>query len=479
MEAILRGILGISILIGFLYLCSSNRKAIDWKLVGMALLLQIVFCIAVLKNEYVRGFFSVIAGFFVSVLSFTKEGASFLFGGLLNTSTVGYVFACQVLPTIIFFSALSSMLFYLGILQRIVYGIAFVMSKVMRLSGAESTAAAANIFIGQTEAPLLVKPYIEKMTKSELLCLMVGGMATIAGGVLAAYIGFLGGESQESQQDFATHLLTASIMSAPAAILAAKILCPETEEVDTNLEVSKDKLGSNLLDAISIGTSDGLKLAVNVGAMLIVFIALMAMFNTIFSSTIGAAIGWNAVGESWSLFAGDPNILAGEVVKWDNATKQFMLYKDGATAPSGVANFSRISLNMYVNQMTEGRFAGFNLEYLLGLIMSPVAWILGTSTQDMVIVGQLLGKKTIINEFVAYADIPAVSEHISYKSKIIATYALCGFANFASIGIQIGGIGALAPSKRTVLAELGVKALIGGTIACFLTAAIAGMMYSH
>lgn len=478
MEAILRGLLGVAVMIGVLYLLSSNRKAIDWKLVGMALTLQIVFCVAVLKNEYVRGFFSIIAGFFVSVLSFTREGASFMFGGLLDTSSVGYVFACQVLPTIIFFSALSSMLFYLGILQRIVYGIAFVMSKVMRLSGAESTAAAANIFIGQTEAPLLIKPYIEKMTKSELLCLMVGGMATIAGGVLAAYIGFLGGESQESQQDFATHLLTASIMSAPAAILAAKMLCPETEEVDTNLEVSKDKLGSNLLDAISIGTTDGIKLAVNVAGMLIVFIALMAMFNAIVSGTIGSYIGWGMDG-SWSFFASDPNLALNEVVKWDNATKQWMVYAAGATEPNGVANISRISLNMYINQITAGRFTGFNLEYFLGLIMSPIAWILGTSVADMAIVGQLLGKKIIINEFVAYADIPSVSEHISYKSKIIATYALCGFSNFASIGIQIGGIGALAPSKRAVLSELGVKALIGGTIACFLTAAIAGMMYSH
>ena len=475
MEDILRGILGISVLLGILYIFSANRKAIDWKLVIMALVMQIGLGLAILKIGFVRGVFELISGGFIKLLNFTEQGSNFMFGGLLDVSNVGYVFACQVLPTIIFFSAFSSILYYFGILQRVIYYMALGMSKVMRLSGAESIAAAANVFIGQTEAPLVIKPYLDKMTKSEMLCLMVGGMATIAGGVLAAYIGFLGGEDAAARQEFATHLLTASIMSAPAAILAAKILYPETEEVDTNLEVPRSSIGSNLLEAISNGTTDGLKLAVNVGAMLIVFIALMAMLNAMCSGTIGAWIGWG-IDDSWSWFASDPNVdtAIGEYVRWNVEQKQWILF--GNAGEIGPIDVSRISLNMLVDQSTEGRFANFNIEYILGVIMAPIAWILGTPTDDILIIGQLLGKKTILNEFVAYADIPSVSGFISQKSKIIATYALCGFANFASIGIQLGGIGAIAPNRKTVLAEFGIKALIGGTIACFLTATIAGML---
>lgn len=475
MEDILRGIFGLTVLIGFLYLCSANRKAIDWKLVGIALSMQILFGIAVLKIDFVSNIFDFIGKGFVSVLTFTKEGSQFVFGNLLDFDTVGFIFAFQILPTIIFFSALSSILYYLGILQRIIYGLAFVMSKVMRLSGAESLAAAANVFIGQTEAPLVIKPYLNRMTKSELLCLMVGGMATIAGGVLAAYIGFLGGDNIEAQQEFARHLLTASIMSAPAAILAAKILYPETEEVDTNLEIPRESIGSNLLEAISNGTTDGLKLAVNVGAMLIVFIALVAMMNSIFSATMGEWIGWGVDG-GLSFFGSEPSLADSEFIKWNGTNEQWMLFERGASESKGIADISRISLNMYVDQITNNRFPAFNLEFLLGIIMAPVAWILGTPSQDILMIGQLLGKKTIINEFVAYGDIPAISDHITHKSKIIATYALCGFANFASIGIQVGGIGAIAPEKRSTLAELGIKALIGGTVACFMTATIAGML---
>ncbi|MCH2021912.1 MAG: Na+ dependent nucleoside transporter [Saprospiraceae bacterium] len=555
MEDILRGIFGITVLLSFLYLFSSNRKAIDWKLVFMALSMQILFGLAVLKVQFVSNFFDIIGKGFVAVLNFTKEGSIFVFGNLLDPSSIGFIFAFQILPTILFFSALSSILYYLGILQRIIYGLAFVMTKVMRLSGAESLAAAANVFIGQTEAPLVVKPYLSKMTKSEILCLMVGGMATIAGGVLAAYIGFLGGDDVKSQQEFARHLLTASIMSAPAAILAAKILYPETEEVDTNLEIPKEKIGNNLLEAISNGTTDGLKLAVNVGAMLVVFIALVAMFNAICSNTLGEWIGWTVADNSLSffghtflpaqdsfLYANIINVpytdtikvvnesivqgfngldsiaftidektieLQNQITEFDTLLRSNPAYSmkwidlgnDTLTNISGLdsiinidawlimdggntldtiyknsESLNRISLNMYVDYVTSGRFQSFNLEYILGVIMSPVAWVLGTPTQDILIIGQLLGKKTIINEFVAYADIPSVASAISYKSKVIATYALCGFANFASIGIQVGGIGAIAPEKRTTLAQFGIKALIGGTIACFLTATIAGMI---
>jgi CNT family concentrative nucleoside transporter len=475
MEDILRGILGLTILIGVLYLFSHNRKAIDWKLVGIALTMQILFGLAVLKVDFVSNIFDFIGKGFVNVLGFTKEGSTFVFGNLLDINNSGFIFAFQILPTILFFSALSSILYYLGILQRIIYGLAFVMSKVMRLSGAESLAAAANVFIGQTEAPLIVKPYLNRMTKSELLCLMVGGMATIAGGVLAAYIGFLGGDNIEAQQEFARHLLTASIMSAPAAILAAKILYPETEQVDTNLDIPKESIGSNLLEAISNGTTDGLKLAVNVGAMLIVFIALVAMLNSICSATFGEWIGWGVDG-GMSFFGSETNIFGGQTVKWNVIDQQWLLFEGAGTESQGVADVSRISLNMYIEQITNNRFPSFNLEFILGVIMAPVAWVLGTPSQDILMIGQLLGKKTIINEFVAYGDIPAISDHITHKSKIIATYALCGFANFASIGIQVGGIGAIAPEKRSTLAELGIKALIGGTIACFMTATIAGML---
>ena len=299
---ILRGLLGIVIMLLVLYGLSANRKAIDWKLVVFALALQLAFGVAVLYIPFVKAIFDTLGGWFVQILDFTRAGSTFVFGGLMDPSNIGYIFAFQILPTIIFFSALSSILYYLGILQRIIYGIAYVLTRFLRLSGAESLAAAANVFIGQTEAPLIVKPYLDKMTKSELMCLMVGGMATIAGGVLAAFIGFLGGEDPAMQQEFARHLLTASIMSAPAAILAAKMLYPETETIDTNLEVPKDKIGDNLLEAIANGTTDGLKLAVNVGAMLIVFVALVEMLNVICEGTLGEWIGWSTVDNSLALF---------------------------------------------------------------------------------------------------------------------------------------------------------------------------------
>lgn len=537
MEDILRGILGITVLIGILYAFSSNRSKIDWKLVLIALSMQIVLGLAILKIPFIRGFFDFFSGFFVNVLDYTKQGSDFMFGDLMNTNSVGYIFAVQVLPTIIFFSALSSILYYYGILQKIIYVLAKIMSKAMRLSGAESMAAAANVFIGQTEAPLIIKPYIDKMTKSEILCLMVGGMATIAGGVLAAYIGFLGGGDKASQQEFATHLLTASIMSAPAAILAAKMLYPETaEEVNADMSIPNEQIGDNVLEAISNGTTDGLKLAVNVGAMLIVFTALVAMANSICSSTLGQWIGWTADG-GWDFFGAifsdsqDVLVLESSVpvkatqliqqvtdttgvvlgdslsvpmpsieqtatvmrdsmvydtlsrndlaILWNEDSDKWFLYKNDVALDSLVAGsdqIDRVTLNMYTNQITAGRFSSFNLEYILGVLLSPIAWILGTPSEDILIVGQLLGKKTVINEFVAYADIPKVSGFLTHKSKIIVTYALCGFANFASIGIQIGGIGAIAPDKRKLLAQFGLKALLGGTIACFLTATIAGML---
>lgn len=425
---IVRGLIGILALLVIAWLFSNNRKGIDWRLVGTGVALQLVFAVLVLKVPLVNMLFASVARGFVKLLDFTAKGSEFLFGGLItDMNTFGYIFAFQVLPTILFFAALTSTLYYLGILQRVVYGFAWVMSKTMRLSGAESLAAAGNIFLGQTESPFLVRPYLDRMTPSEIMCLMTGGMATIAGGVFAAYVGFLGGTDIAARELFATYLLTASIMSAPAAIVAAKMLYPETEETDPNVSVPKERLGSNLLDAISIGTSDGLKLAVNVGVMLLVFIALIAMINFFFTDLIGHYTG----------------------------------------------------LNEIVARSTEGRYPALSLEYLFGLAFAPIAYLLGVPSDDILIVGQLLGEKTIINEFIAYASLGKASAAglIAHeKSVIIATYALCGFANFSSIGIQIGGIGALAPNQRTTLAALGLRALLGGTIACFMTAAIAGML---
>jgi CNT family concentrative nucleoside transporter len=427
-QSILRGILGMTFLLLVCYLLSSNRRKINWRLVISGLALQIVFAVLVLKVEFVALAFDWISDKIVAFLNMSERGSEFLFGGLVtDMNTFGYIFAFKVLPTIVFFSAFTSLLYYLGILQLFVKAFAWVMSKTMHLSGAESLAAAANIFIGQTEAPLVVKPYLDRMTKSEMLCLMVGGMATIAGGVLAAFIAFLGGDSEVEKVLFTKHLLTASIMSAPAAILIAKMLFPETEEVDRKLDISKEKIGSNVLDAISRGTTEGLKLAVNVGAMLLVFTAIMAVFNWITVDWIGGPTG----------------------------------------------------LNEKIIASTDGRFDGLSMQYILGNIFAPVAWIIGVPAEDITVVGQLLGEKTILNEFYAYATLSELKQSgtlVNYRSIVIATYALCGFANFASIGIQIGGIGVLAPSQRKTLARFGIKALIGGTVAALLTATIAGML---
>ncbi|MFT7072083.1 NupC/NupG family nucleoside CNT transporter [Patiriisocius sp. Uisw_017] len=427
-KSIGRGLLGMFFLITVCFLLSSNRRKINWRLVLTGIALQLIFAVLVLKVDFVTYGFDWISRKVVEFLNIAEQGALFVFGKLVDPSaSMGYIFAFKVLPTIVFFSAFTSLLYYLGILQVVVKGLAWVMSKTMRLSGAESLAAAANVFIGQTEAPLVVKPYLDKMTKSEMLCLMVGGMATIAGGVLAAFIAFLGGDSIAEQAVFAKHLLTASIMSAPAAIVIAKILYPETEEVNTNLDISKEKVGTNILDAISRGTTDGLKLAVNVGAMLLVFTALMGVANWILGDLLGDISG----------------------------------------------------LNTLIETSSDGRYNMLSMEYILGNVFAPVAWIIGVPIQDITTVGQLLGEKTILNEFYAYSSLSTLKASgaiTNYRSIVIATYALCGFANFASIGIQIGGIGVLAPSQRGTLAKFGIKALIGGTIAALLTATIAGML---
>ena len=425
-ESLLRGLLGIASLLLIAFAFSRNRKGIDWKLVGKGLGIQIIFALLILKVPFVSTGFEFVGKIFAKIISFTQDGTMFLFSsfetGIIESPLMNFV--VMILQTVIFFSALTSLFYYWGVLPRIVYGFAWLMKKIMSLSGPESVAAAGNIFLGQTESPLLVKPYLDKMTMSEMLCLMSGGMATIAGGVLAAYIGFLGGDDPEQQIMFAKHLLAASVMSAPAAIVAAKMLLPEKEKFETKLEVSKADMGANALEAISKGTTDGLRLAVNVGAMLLVFIALMSMAN-------------------------------------------FILLKVGDWT----------TLNSWIADHTQYDNLSFNM--ILGYIGAPIAWLMGVCKEDMFLVGQLLGEKTVLNEFVGYmslGEMKSAGSFVEQKSIIIATYILCGFANFASIGIQIGGIGALAPKRRGDLSKLGILALIAGTLASLFTAVIVGMI---
>lgn len=425
-----RGLLGIIALLGVAFIFSANKKSIDWRLVGVGVLIQVIFGFLITKVEFVADLFLGLSRGFVKFLSFSQDGAVFLFGDLA-TNSFGFIFAFQVLPTIIFFSTVSAALYYLGVLQKIVFAIAWLMARTMRLSGAESLSAAGNIFLGQTEAPLLVKPYIPNMTRSELMCLMAGGMATIAGGVLAGYVAFLGGESTEEQSRFAAYLLGASIMNAPAAIVMSKIIIPQTDadKLDDKLEVSGENLGVNLIDAMSRGASDGLKLALNVGGMLLAFIAVIAAFNYLLMGLIGEYTG----------------------------------------------------LNAFVVQSTNGAFEGFSLEYILGQIFRVFAWLIGVEWNDTLQVGSLLGQKTVINEFVAYLGLAELKEagSLSPKSIVIATYALCGFSNFSSIAIQVGGIGSIAPTQQAELSRLGMKALLAASLACMMTAAIAGALYGE
>lgn len=422
----LRGLLGLAVLIGIASLFSRNRRAIDWKLVGIGIVLQIIFGLLITQVGFVASAFQTVSRGFVTFLDFSVEGAAFLFGDLARSESSGHIFAFQVLPTIIFFSTVSSGLYYLGILQKVVYGIAWIMSRTMRLSGAESLSAAGNIFLGQTEAPLLVRPFIPKMTQSELMCLMTGGMATIAGGVLAAFVAFLGGDDPVSRAEFAAHLLSASIMNAPAGIVMAKILIPEEnpELIDTELKVNQENLGVNLIDAMSSGAAEGLKLALNVGGMLLAFIAVIAMLNFILSDLVGESLG----------------------------------------------------LNHWVRETTEGNFQQFSLEYLLGQIFRLAAFAIGVEWSECLQVGSLLGQKTAINEFVAYKSLSDMKNAgvLSEKSILIATYALCGFSNFSSIAIQVGGIGSMAKNQQGNLSRLGFRALFAATIACMMTATIAG-----
>ncbi len=426
-ESLFRGIIGMTFLIFISFLLSNNRKAINWKAASFGLLIQIILAIGVLKIPFVQAIFEFAGKIFVKILDFTMEGTKFLFGDLVSLDNFGNVFVFAILPTVIFFAALTSVLFYFGIIQKVVKIMALMLSKILGVSGPESLSVAGNIFLGQTESPLMIKAYLEKMTKSEILLVMIGGMATVAGGVLAAYIGFLGGEDSELKIFYAKHLLTASVMAAPGAIVISKILYPETEKIDTNVNISQDQIGDNFLDAISNGATEGLKLAANIAAMLLVFIAFIAMGN-------------------------------------------YILDKFG----------DLVEINSWIANNTV--YANLSIEFILGYLFAPLMWMIGVAQEDVTLMGQLLGIKIVASEFIGYIQLAELKEasnliHLNYqKSIIIATYMLCGFANFASIGIQIGGIGSLAPGQRKNLSKFGFKALIGGTLASLLSATIAGMI---
>jgi CNT family concentrative nucleoside transporter len=428
--SILKGLMGMIILVLIAFLFSTDRKAVSWKLVGIGLAIQVVLAICILWIPAVQVFFEIVGKIFVKVIDFTRAGTEFLF----KSTVTGKIepplltFAVTILPTIIFFSALTSILFYFGIIQAVVYGLAWLFSRALKLSGAESLVAVGNIFLGQTEAPLMVKAYLEKMTRSEILLVMSAGMATLAGGVLAVYINVLGGDDPAQRLIFAKHLITASVMAAPGVVVIAKIIVPQTEDVERKVKISKEVIGKNVLDAITTGTYQGLRLAVNVAAMLLVFIALIAMINYIFTK----------IGD-WT------------------------------------------SLNNAIARMTHGQYHELSLQFILGYTFAPVMWLIGVCKEDVTLVGRLLGEKIIMTEFIGYvslADMKAAGVFTETKSIIMATYILCGFANFASIGIQIGGIGALAPGKRLLLTQFGLRALLCGTLASLLSATIIGMILS-
>ena len=424
--SVIHGAIGMAVILSIAFLFSTNKRAINWKQVGIALAVQITLALSILYLPPVQFVFAGLGQFFVVILDFTKEGSTFLLGNLMDTESFGFIFAFQVLPTIIFFSALTSLLFYLGIIQKVVVGLAWAMKKAMRLSGPESLGVAGNLFLGQTEAPLLIKEYLERMNRSEIFLLMTVGMSTIAGGVLAAYVGFLGGDDPELRLMYARHLLTASIIAAPGAVVLAKILMPQTEQFNEDLEVSKENVGKNILDAIANGTTGGVKLAVNVAAMLLVFVAFIAMFNFIVGSSD--------------------------------------------------------TLNNWAYNVTNGAYDRISLPFLIGHAFAPLMWVLGVPAADITLVGRVVGEKLILTEFIGYislAELKNAGAFSSQKSIIMATYMLCGFANFASVGIQIGGIGSLAPGKRVWLTQFGMRALLGGTLSGLLSGALIGAIISY
>ena len=422
-----RGICGIVGIFFVAYLFSKNRKAIPWKTVFIGLSIQILLAYSILEISWVQWIFEKIGQVFVSILNFTDAGSEFLFGNLMESDKYGFIFVFKILPTIIFFAALTSLLFYFGVLQFFVKILAKLTTKILKISGAESLSVIGNVFLGQTESPLLIKAYLPQMNKSEVLLVMIGGMATVAGGVLAAYIDFLGGDNPVLRLQFAKHLLAASVMAAPGAIIISKILFPQTEKIKKEAKVSAQQVGSNALDALSNGTVEGVKLAANIGGMLLVFVALIAMVNGI-------------------------------------------LFQFG-----DLTNLNDVISNNTVYQ-------SLSIEAILGVLFAPLMWIIGVPWQDLMPMGQLLGIKLAASEFIGYIQLVELKDvssqiHFQYEKTIImATYMLCGFANFASIGIQIGGIGGIAPNQRKNLSKFGLMAVLGGTLASLLSACLVGAL---
>ena len=426
LESLLRGALGMAVLISIAYALSTNKKAIKWRTILLGLITQFFIAICVLKISWITQIFEIFGSFFIKILEYTEAGTNMVFGSFSDVEKTGYIFAFQVLPVIIFFSALTSIGYYYGIIQKIVKGLARFLTKLLNISGAESLSVAGNIFLGQTETPLLIKAYLEKMNKSELFLVMVGGMATVAGSVLGAYIGFLGGDDPIARLTFAKNLLTASVMAAPGAIVISKIIYPQVQEVKSEISIDNSKIGKSFLSAISTGTNEGVKMAVNVAAMLLVFISLIALLNGV------------------------------------------LLF------------FGEVGLNSMISKNTP--YSELSLEFILGIVFSPLMWIIGVPGNDTMLMGQLLGIKIAASEFVAYvqlADLNKIENIIRFnneKSVVMATYMLCGFANFASIGIQIGGIGIIAPKIKPILIELGFKAMIAGALVSLVSATIAGVL---
>lgn len=423
---ILRGLLGVAVLLGVCWLMSSNRKAINLRIVVMGLGLQLLLAIGLIWVPFIQSLFNYFGLIFVKILDFSKAGSEFLFGPLVSSDGAGYIFAFQILPTLIFFSGLISVLYHYHIIQYLVKGLGWLLQKSFKLSGAESLTVGANIFLGQSEAPMLARGYLPKMTASEIFLVMTAGMATIAGGVMAAYIGFLGGNDPVQRLIFARHLLAASVMSAPAAIMVAKILVPQTEPIDEEADIVSIAEHRNVLAALADGVSVGTRTAVMVGATLLVFVAFIAMFNYTFN--IVGRIG---------------------------------------------------SINDWIYSATDGRFSSLSLECILGYLFAPLAWLLGVCSNDMVLVGQLIGKKLILTEFIAYTDLATLKEagaFASPKSIVMATYMLCGFANFGSLGMLIGWFSTVAPNQVVTASRLGLKSVFAGLTASLFTATIIGMM---
>jgi CNT family concentrative nucleoside transporter len=423
---ILRGVIGIIFIIGVCILLSENRKKISWRIVITGMLAQFILGVGVVYIPFFYKTFEFIGKIFIEILNFSKNGAHFVFGELADSNKFGFIFAFQILPVIIFFGALTGALYYYGIIQRIVKIFAFLLQRLLNLTGAESIATSANMFLGQSESPLLVKPYLNNMSRSEIFLIMCAGMSMLAGSVLAAYIGFLGGQNPAEQLFFAKHLIAASIMAAPGAIVVSKIIVPQTEIIIKDFNFDKSYKSGNVLNAISNGTSDGLKLAVNVAAMLVVFIGLISLFN-------------------------------------------FCVQKIGDWT----------TLNNYISASTMGKYHTLSLQLILGYIFSPVMWLTGICSQDIMLAGRLLGEKMILTEFIGYlslADLKTTGAFFQEKSVILSTYFLSGFANFASIGIQIACIGTLAPSRKLLVSRLGIKAMIAGTLVSLLSACFIGIL---